>query len=122
MAGRATSYPFFTETHTSLRTSYISLFKIYLLVSNLSHFKETTSSTNIRLLDLISTGNNGGSHSSGNTVVIGLSETAEGSDASLQKVVLGQVRDALLGDDNVRSASHNLHINKNVSKSNIIRV
>ncbi len=81
---------------------------IYLLVSNLAHFEATASESDVRLLDLIVTVDDGGAHRTRDAVVVGLAQATERGDARLDEVVLSEVGDTLLGDHDVRSHSNNL--------------
>ncbi len=59
-------------------------------------------------MDLLGAGHNSGPSSPRDSVVIGLAHAAEGGDAGLEEVVLGEVREALLGDDDVGLGSDDL--------------
>lgn len=58
------------------------------LVPKLPDLEESAAGSNVRLLDLVSTGNNGGTSGAGDTVVVRLPEPPEGSDVGLGEVVL----------------------------------
>jgi hypothetical protein len=61
------------------------------LVTNLLNLKETAAGTNIGLLDVVDTVDDGGATGTGNTVVVGLPHTAEGCDVSLHQEVLCKI-------------------------------
>mmetsp|Transcript_68054 Transcript_68054/g.146776 ORF Transcript_68054/g.146776 Transcript_68054/m.146776 type:complete len:470 (-) Transcript_68054:203-1612(-) len=79
-----------------------------ILVTNLAHFEEPTARSDIGLLDLVGSVDDGGAGGTRHAVVVGLPQSTEGSDVRLQQIVLGKVRHALLGDHNVWLEGHNL--------------
>lgn len=62
-----------------------------ILVTNLFNVEETTLGTDIRVLKIIHTIHNGSANSTCNTIVVSLAHTTNGSDISLDKVVLSQI-------------------------------
>ena len=71
------------------------------LLPDLAHLEKTALGTDVGFLDLVGTADDGGAGGTGHAVVVGLAEAAEGRDAGLGKVVLGQIGHSLLGHDNV---------------------
>ena len=71
------------------------------LVADLAHLEEAAARADVRLLDLVGPAHDGGAGGAGHAVVVRLAEAAEGRDAGLGEVVLGQVGHALLGHDDV---------------------
>ena len=79
-----------------------------IIVSNLVNLEEATFSSDVGLLDLLWSVDNGGTSDSGDSVVIGLSDSTHDRDVLLHQEVLGNVRDSLLGDDDVGLDTHNV--------------
>eukprot|EP00128_Syssomonas_multiformis_P003160 Colp12_sorted_trinity150504_noHs@31453 len=71
------------------------------VVANLLDFEETSTGTDIRLLELLSAVDNSGTACTGNAVVISLANAAKSSNIVLDEVVLGKIGQALLGNDKV---------------------
>ncbi len=78
------------------------------LVSDLAHFEEAAARADVALLDLVRAVHHRGTSGAGHAVLVGLAQSAEGGDAGLQEVVLGEVGHALLGDDDVGLEGHDL--------------
>lgn len=73
--------------YTKLAVDY----KESILITNFLDLKKTTSGSNIRFSDVIHTVHNGSTSSTGDTVVISFSDTAESGDIALQQVMLCEI-------------------------------
>jgi len=72
------------------------------VVTDLLDLEEATKGTDVTLLELGGSVDNGGTSASSDSVVISLTKTSETGDVStLEEVVLSCVRDTLLGDNNI---------------------
>ena len=72
------------------------------VVTDLVDLEKSAVSSDIGFLELFGAVNNGGSGGAGNTVVIGLTETAEdGAVSVLEELVESEIADTLLGDDDI---------------------
>lgn len=71
------------------------------LLPDLAHLEQAALGAEVGLLDLVGPADDGGAGGAGHPVVVRLAEAAEGRDAGLGEVVLGQVGHALLGHDDV---------------------
>jgi len=71
------------------------------LISDLADLKETTSGSDIRVLDLRRLVGDGGTGGTSDTIVIGLADTADTRNAGLDEKVLCQVGHSLLGEDDI---------------------
>lgn len=65
------------------------------LVANLLDLEKSALSSNVGLLEVVDPVHDGRTRGSGDTVVIGLSHTAEGGNVGLHQVVLGKVLEVL---------------------------
>ena len=72
------------------------------LLPDLAHLEQAALRADVGFLDLVGPADDGGSGGPGHAVVVRLAEAAEGRDAGLGEVVLGQVGHALLGHNDVR--------------------
>ncbi len=80
----------------------------HLLIANLLDLKEAAAIANVLLADLLSAEDNVGAGGARDAVVVRLLYAANHGDVGLGQVVLRQVRDALLGDDQVRLEADNV--------------
>jgi hypothetical protein len=79
------------------------------IVTNLLDFKKTALGTNIRVLKFLRAVDNGGARDTGNTVIIGLTDTTDDCAVSvLEEEVLSSVGNTLFGDDNVGLDAENV--------------
>ena len=71
------------------------------LITDLLHLEETAASTDIGLLEVAGVVDDSSANGTSDTVVIGLTDTAEHGDVGLAEVVRGKLRDTLLSEDEV---------------------
>mmetsp|Transcript_17122 Transcript_17122/g.28443 ORF Transcript_17122/g.28443 Transcript_17122/m.28443 type:complete len:305 (-) Transcript_17122:706-1620(-) len=70
-------------------------------ISNFAHFEKSTIVANIRFLQFVGPGTNRGTGGAGNAIVIRFAEATKGGNIGLGQIMLGQITDALFGNDNV---------------------
>jgi len=80
-----------------------------ILVSDFLNLEEAAVSADIGILELLGSVGNSGTRDTGNSVVVGLTDTSDDSAVSVfHEEVLSSVRDSLLGDDNIRLDSEDV--------------
>ena len=71
------------------------------IVTNLAHFKQSTTRSQICFLNFVRATDNSGTDGSGNAVVVRLAQATKGGNIGLGQIVLRQITHTLFGNDNV---------------------